>query len=90
MPTTRWFAVGSAGESEREAGLHAADEALIHDDAKLLIAFCSPSHDLPALVQQIRTRGSLKSVDYEEAGIRIDASVPPALAAEIETARRRR
>ena len=43
-----------------------------------------------ALVQQIRTRGSLKSVDYEEAGIRIDASVPPALAAEIETARRRR
>ena len=28
MPTTRWFAVGSAGESEREAGLRAADEAL--------------------------------------------------------------
>lgn len=56
MPTTRWFAVGSAGESERDAGLRAADEALAHDDAKLLIAFCSPSHDLPALVQQIRTR----------------------------------
>ncbi|HWD72358.1 MAG TPA: FIST N-terminal domain-containing protein [Actinomycetota bacterium] len=56
MPTTRWFAVGSAGESEREAGLRAADEALVHDDAKLLIAFCSPSHDLPALVQQIRAR----------------------------------
>ena len=43
-----------------------------------------------ALVQQIRTRGSLKSVEYEEAGIRIDASVPPELAAEIHTAVRRR
>jgi GTP-binding protein HflX len=43
-----------------------------------------------ALVQQIRTRGSLKSVEYEEAGIRIDASVPPELAAEIQTAVRRR
>jgi len=43
-----------------------------------------------ALVQQIRTRGSLKSVDYEEAGIRIEADVPPELAAEIEAAIRRR
>ena len=42
-----------------------------------------------ALVQQIRARGSLKSVDYEEAGIRIDANVPPALAAEIQSAVRR-
>ena len=44
---------------------------------------------LLALVQQIRTRGSLKSVDYEEAGIRIEASVPPELAAEIQAAIRR-
>ena len=43
-----------------------------------------------ALVQQIRTRGSLKSVDYEEAGIRIDASVPPELAALIRSAARGR
>jgi GTP-binding protein HflX len=43
-----------------------------------------------ALVQQIRTRGSLKSVDYEEAGIRIEATVPPELAAEIKAAVRRR
>ena len=42
-----------------------------------------------ALVQQIRTRGSLKSVDYGEAGIRIEADVPPELAAEIETAIRK-
>jgi GTP-binding protein HflX len=42
-----------------------------------------------ALVQQIRTRGSLKSVDYEETGIRVEADVPPELAAEIQTAVRR-
>ncbi|MEA2504814.1 MAG: hypothetical protein QOG36_1857 [Actinomycetota bacterium] len=56
MPTSRWFAVGAAGESEREAGLRAADEALVHDDAKLLVAFCSQSYDLPALASQICTR----------------------------------
>jgi GTP-binding protein HflX len=43
-----------------------------------------------ALVQQIRTRGSLKRADYEEAGILIEADVPPELAAEIESALRRR
>ena len=43
-----------------------------------------------ALVQQIRARGSLRRADYEEAGIRIEADVPPELAAEIETAIRRR
>ena len=42
-----------------------------------------------ALVQRIRARGSLKRVDYEEAGIRIEADVPPELAAEIQTAARR-
>ena len=41
------------------------------------------------LVQQIRARGSLKSVDYEEGGIRIEADVPPELAVEIQTAVRR-
>ncbi|HEV8536493.1 MAG TPA: GTPase HflX [Candidatus Limnocylindria bacterium] len=43
-----------------------------------------------ALVQRIRTRGSLRRADYEEGGIRIEADVPPDLAAEIETAIRRR
>jgi GTPase len=43
-----------------------------------------------ALVQQIRTRGSLKNVEYEEGGIRIEADVPPELAKEIQTAVRRR
>ena len=43
-----------------------------------------------ALVQQIRSRGSLASVDYEEGGIRIEADVPPELAKEIQAAVRHR
>jgi hypothetical protein len=56
MPTSRWFAVGSAGVSEREPGRRAADDALAGDDAKLVVAFCSPSCDLPSVAHQIRTR----------------------------------
>ena len=37
------------------------------------------------LVQRIRSRGSLRRADYEEGGIRIEADVPPDLAAEIES-----
>jgi GTP-binding protein HflX len=43
-----------------------------------------------ALLQRIRKRGSLERADYEEGGIRIEANVPPELAAEIETTLRRR
>ncbi len=76
MPTSRWFAVGSAGESEREAGVRAADEALVHDDAKLLVAFCSPSYDLPGLVQQIWARsGGVPLIGCTTAG-EIAASGP--------------
>ena len=53
MPASRWFAVGSAGGSEISAGAYAAGEALVHDDAKLLVVFCSESQDLPVLVGQI-------------------------------------
>ena len=42
-----------------------------------------------ALVQRIRVRGALKRAEYEEGGIRIEADVPPELAAEIESALRR-
>jgi hypothetical protein len=56
MPPSRWFAVGSAAGCEREAGARAADEALVHEDAKLLIVFCSPSLDLPVLVREICDR----------------------------------
>jgi hypothetical protein len=53
MPASRWFAVGSADGSELSAGTSAADEALVRDDAKLLVVFCSESQDLPDLVGQI-------------------------------------
>jgi hypothetical protein len=42
--------VGSAEELEEGPGARAADDALLHDDAKLLVVFCSQSHDLPALL----------------------------------------
>jgi hypothetical protein len=52
----RWFGVGSADGLEHGAGGRAAAEALLQDDAKLLVVFCSPSHDLPALLRDIRSR----------------------------------
>jgi hypothetical protein len=52
----RWFGVGSAEGVEEDAGGRAADEALVHDDPKLLVVFSSPSHDLPALLREIRAR----------------------------------
>jgi GTP-binding protein HflX len=36
-----------------------------------------------ALVQRVRERGSLRNTEYGEAGIRIQADVPPDLAAEL-------
>jgi hypothetical protein len=54
MPPPRWFAVGSADAAEPDAGARAADQALVYDDAKLLVVFCSQSCDLPQLLAQIR------------------------------------
>jgi hypothetical protein len=51
---TRWFGVGSAEGLEEGAGARAACDALHHEDAKLLVVFCSQSHDLPALLREIR------------------------------------
>jgi len=56
MPPDRWFAVGTGDASADDAGRRAADAALIHDDAKLLIVFCSPAGNLPDLIGQIRSR----------------------------------
>src|SRR5213593_4285793 len=53
MPPDRWFAVGTADASADDAGRRAADAALINDDAKLLIVFCSPTANLPDLIGQI-------------------------------------
>jgi hypothetical protein len=51
----RWFGVGSAEGLEVGAAARAAEDALLDDDAKLLIVFCSQSWDLAALVGEIRT-----------------------------------
>lgn len=56
MPPNRWFAVGFADVSEANAGERAADAALVHDDARLLIVFCSLADNLPALIGQVRSR----------------------------------
>ena len=56
MPPDRWFAVGVADASGAGAGQRAADAALVHDDAKLLIVFCSVAADLPALIGQVHAR----------------------------------
>jgi hypothetical protein len=55
-PPSRWFAVGSADGSEPQAGARAADAALLHDNAKLLIVFCSPAQDVAELLRQICAR----------------------------------
>ncbi len=49
----RWFAVGRATGAGPEAGAAAAGEALLHDDAKLLVVFCSDSYDLEGLLGAI-------------------------------------
>jgi hypothetical protein len=55
MPPDRWFGVGFCGGA-RAAGARAADDALVHDDPKLLIVFCSQTYDLRQLLGQIRER----------------------------------
>jgi hypothetical protein len=55
MPPDRWFGVGFC-EGAPGAGASAADDALVHDDPKLLIVFCSQAHDLRQLLRQVRER----------------------------------
>ena len=54
MPPPRWFAVGSSDGAEPDAGARAVGEALLYDDAKLLVVFCSQCCHLPELLAQIR------------------------------------
>jgi hypothetical protein len=68
MHPPRWLAVGQADGSEPDAGARAAEAALIHPDAKLLIVFCSISHDLPALLLQIRARSAVPLIGCSTAG----------------------
>ena len=69
MPPSRWFAVGSAAGSDPGAGARAAEKALLHDDAKLVVVFSPASEELPALLQRIRARsGDVPLVGCTTAG----------------------
>lgn len=56
MGAQRWLGVGQAGGTDPEPGARAADCALLHADAKLLIVFCSDLLDLPVVLRQINER----------------------------------
>jgi hypothetical protein len=69
MTRSRWFAVGSADGTQPDAGVRAADAALAHEDAKLLIVFCSHAHALEPLVAQINGRsGGVPMIGCTTAG----------------------
>ena len=76
MQAARWFGVGSAEGLGEGAGGRAAEDALVGDDAKLLVVFCSQLHDLPVLLREIRTRaGDVPLIGCTTAG-EIAASGP--------------
>ena len=55
-PPTRWCGLGSADASDVDPGASAAEQALLHDDPKLVIVFCSEALDLEAALRAIRSR----------------------------------
>lgn len=68
MPPDRWFGVGFC-ESTQGAGARAAEDALLHDDPKLLIVFCSQAYNLGQLLAQIRERaGNVPLIGCTTAG----------------------
>jgi hypothetical protein len=69
VQASRWFGVGAAEAHGRGAGARAADEALVGDDPKLLVVFCSPSNDLQALLREISDRaGEIPLIGCTTAG----------------------
>lgn len=69
MNETRWLAIGHATGLDSDAGRRAAEEALVGDDAKLLVVFCSDSYDLPALVRAVNEQsGGVPLVGCSTAG----------------------
>ncbi len=69
MERPRWFAVGRACPSDDRPGFHAADAALVGDDAKLLVVFCSQGQDVVEVVRQISDRsGGVPLIGCSTAG----------------------
>jgi hypothetical protein len=56
MGPSRWFGVGQASGDDAEPGAKAAEQAMQHPDAKLIIVFCSIALDLNVVLRQIRER----------------------------------
>src|ERR1700719_3975950 len=67
---SRWLAVGQSSDRDSaRAGESAAAEALIADDAQLLLVFCSQSYDLDELLDAINRRsGGVPLIGCSTAG----------------------
>src|SRR4051794_16050200 len=69
MSDQRWLGVGKADGETVGAAVRAYDNAIVGDDAKLLVVFCSQSHDLQALVNAIDDRsGGVPLIGCSTAG----------------------
>src|SRR4051812_17516111 len=69
MSNQRWLGVGKADGVTVDAAVRACDQAIVGDDAKLLVVFCSQSHDLQALVDAIDERsGGVPLIGCSTAG----------------------
>jgi hypothetical protein len=55
-PPSRWFGIGSADARDPDPGASAAAQALLHDDPKLVVVFCSEALDLEVALRAIRSR----------------------------------
>ncbi len=66
----RWAAVGHSSDTDAyAAGTAAADLSLVHDDAKLIVVFCTDTYDLPELLRGINERsGGVPLVGCSTAG----------------------
>jgi hypothetical protein len=69
-PDSRWIGVGySADPDPRGAGDSAAGDALLADDPRLIVVFCSDSYDLPVLLAGINERsGGVPLIGCSSAG----------------------
>jgi hypothetical protein len=69
-PANRWAAVGHSGDTDAyAAGAAAAGQALQHDDAKLLVVYCTDSYDLPELLRGVNERsGGVPLIGCSTAG----------------------
>ncbi|MCW2970981.1 MAG: hypothetical protein JWO23_2108 [Solirubrobacterales bacterium] len=68
--SSRWLAVGQSSDHDAaRAGEAAAAAALVADDARLLVVFCSHSYDLDALLGAINSRsGGVPLIGCSTAG----------------------